>query len=105
VKTYAVVFDRHAQEEALEAAEYIARNSLANAIEWFSGLDKAIDSLRVMPARCGLARESKTLGTDLRHYVYHSHRIIFRIEEDAAIVRVLHVRHAARSALGESHNP
>ena len=55
-----------------------------------------------MPGRCSQARESATLGLDLRHYIYHSHRIIFRIEEEAGIVRILHVRHAARRAIGET---
>jgi plasmid stabilization system protein ParE len=54
-----------------------------------------------MPARCGVAREHGVLGRDLRQYIYHSHRIIFRIEESTAVVRVLHVRHAAQRALGE----
>jgi plasmid stabilization system protein ParE len=47
------------------------------------------------------ARESVTLGVNLRQYVYHSHRIIFAIEKEASIVRILHVRHAARRAIGE----
>lgn len=102
MKTYAVVFDPHAREEAIEAAENIARSSPADAKKWFSGLEQVIDSLRTMPRRCSQARESKTLGSDLRHYIYHSHRIIFRIEEKAGIVRVLHVRHASRRTVGES---
>jgi plasmid stabilization system protein ParE len=38
---------------------------------------------------------------DLRHYIYRSHRIIFRIEEEVGIVRILHVRHAARRTIGQ----
>jgi len=102
VKTYVVVFDPHAREEALEAAGYIARFSTPNAAKWFAGLEKAIESLSTMPARCGQARESETLGLDLRQFIYHSHRIIFRIEEESGVVRVLHVRHAARQAIGET---
>jgi plasmid stabilization system protein ParE len=101
VKTYLVLFDPEAQDEAFEAAAYIARRSSTNAVKWFAGLEKAIESLSTMPGRCSRARESATLGIDLRHYIYHSHRIIFRIEEEAGIVRVLHVRHAARRAIGE----
>jgi plasmid stabilization system protein ParE len=101
VKKYAVVFDLHAQDEALEAAEYIANSFPENADKWLAGLEKAIDSLSLLPGRCSQARESETLGVDLRHYIYHSHRIIFRIEEEPGIVRVLHVRHAARRAIGE----
>ncbi len=74
MQSYQVVFDPDAQEEALGAAEYIAQSSPANAAKWFAGLEKAIDSLRTLPNRCGLARESQTLGVELRHYIYDSHR-------------------------------
>lgn len=99
MNTYDAVFGPHAEEEALEAAEYIAAMSPAGAAKWFAGLEKVIHSLGAMPHRCGQAREAKMLGRNLRQYIYHSHRIIFRIEEEAAVVRILHIRHAARRAL------
>jgi len=101
VKTYEVVFDPDAQREALEAADYIAQTSPHNAEKWFAGLQVAVEGLRRMPKRYGKARESEALGIDLRQHVYHSHRMIFRVEEDAGTVRVLHIRHAARRAIGE----
>lgn len=101
MKTYEVLFDPHAQEEALDAAHYIARFSPRNAAKWYSGLEKVLDSLTTMPARCSRARESETLGVEVRQYIYHSHRIIFRIEERAGIVRILHIRHAAQRAIDE----
>ena len=102
MKAYAVVFSLEAQEEALDAAEYIAKTAPGNAVKWYAGLEKAIASMSMMPGRCSRARESETLGVDLRHYIYHSHRVIFRIEEETAIVRILHVRHASRRAIGEA---
>ena len=102
MKIYRVVFDPGAQEEALEAAEHIAKFAPTSAAKWFAGLEKLIESLHTMPGRCGKARESETLGTDLRQYIHHSHRVIFLIEEEAGIVRILHIRHSARRAIGES---
>ncbi len=101
MKTYEVLFDPHAQAEAFAAADYIAQDSPERAAKWFAGFTRAINSLSTMPMRCAQARESKTLGVDLRHYIYRSHRIIFRVEEEAGIVRILHVRHAARRTIGE----
>lgn len=101
MKIYSVVFDSEAQTEALEAADYIARDAPDRAATWFTGLKRAVESLTKLPARCPLARESKSLGQDLHQLIYHSHRIIFRIEEDSRIVRILHVRHAAQRTLGE----
>lgn len=102
MKTYRVRFQPEAQREALEAADFIAANSPANADKWFDGLVQVIESLRTMPQRCSRARESETLGVELRQYIYHSHRIIFRIEERTRTLRVLHIRHASRRALGDS---
>jgi plasmid stabilization system protein ParE len=48
-----------------------------------------------------VAPESEILGEELRHYIYKLHRIIFRIEEKAKIVRIVHVRHSARLPLGQ----
>jgi plasmid stabilization system protein ParE len=67
----------NARSEALEAAEYIARRAPLNAARWFAGLEKAIESLRSMPHRCGIAPETHHLNAEFRHYIHHSHRIIF----------------------------
>lgn len=58
-------------------------------------------SLECFPLRCPVAPESAFLDRHIRHYVYKSHRILFTVEEDAGVVRVLHIRHARRLALGE----
>lgn len=101
MKQYRVVFTKRARENAIDAARYIARASPANSKKWYLGLRKAVNSLNRMPAPCGRARERGAFNEDLRQYIYHSHRIIFRIEEELAIVRVLHIRHAAQRALDE----
>lgn len=101
MKTYAVVFDPHAQEEALEAAAYIALHSPTNAAKWYAGLVKAIKSLDILPTRCAVAPEAHFLGEELHHYIYKSHRLIFRVEEKTKTVRVLHVRHGAMQPLGK----
>jgi plasmid stabilization system protein ParE len=98
---YEVFFDPHAEIEALAAAEYIARDSPRHAARWFAGLTKAIQSLSLFPHRCAVAPETEYLNHELRHYIYKSHRIIFEIVEAGQIVRVLHIRHGARRAMGD----
>jgi plasmid stabilization system protein ParE len=93
--------DDEAVDEASEAAAYIARESPHYADLWFAGLEKAIASLEHFPNRCGMAPESAFLNKPLRHHIYKSYRIIFRVEEKERVVRILHVRHARRRALGE----
>lgn len=87
--------------EALDAARYIARHSPRNASRWYSGLERAIESLSLFPHRCAVAPEAAYLGQQLRHYLYKSHRIIFAIDDVTRTVRILHVRHSAMRAIGE----
>lgn len=101
---YRVVFAPEARQEAVAAAEYIASTAPMAAARWYEGLENAIFSLSTFPNRCPLAPETEFLGEKLRHYIYGSYRIIYRVEDSARIVRVLHIRHAARRAIGESES-
>ena len=71
------------------------------AERWFRGLVQAIYSLEELPERCPVVPEHEEFSFEIRHLIYFSHRIIFRVEEAARIVRILHVRHAKRRAIGE----
>lgn len=96
---YEVVFREEARLEALDAARYIASHGSAEAaLRWFDGLETALNSLTVSPARCGLAREHASfVGGTLRQLLYTSYRVLFVVLADE--VHVLHVRHASRQDL------
>lgn len=61
-----------------------------------------------MPKRCSLARENQYFSQEIRQLIYgkgrNSYRILFTIVEtnEIAIVRILHIRHAAQQTLGEN---
>jgi plasmid stabilization system protein ParE len=99
VKAYRVVFEANVLEDAFEAADYIASKSKARSDAWFEGLRNAVASLTSMPTRCGFARENKDVGEPLRQFIYHSHRIVFQVDEEMAVVRILFIRHAAMRPL------
>jgi len=67
-------------------------------IRWFLGLDDAIASLAISPARCSLAPENAGSPFEVRHLLYgrkpHVYRILFTIEGDT--VSILHIRHGRR---------
>ena len=98
---YAVELTPTAQAQAWEAFEYIHARSPVNAERWLKGLYKAIDTLELFPARCGIAPESRHLNAELRHLVFKSHRVIFHVDERKKVVRILYVRHGSRRAVGE----
>ena len=97
------MFTPRARIEAIEAVDFIAdeAQSPLNAVRWYEGLEKAIDGLSTFPKRCAVAPETEYLGEELRPHSYKSYRIIFRVEEQERIVRVLHVRHGAMLPLGQ----
>lgn len=101
---YRVVFRTTARDEALDAAAYITEHgSVKSSRRWLRDLETAIESLTVMPLRCGVAREHVLFpGVDLRQLVCHSHRLIFLVRDDT--VHVLHIRHV-RQDLTESIDP
>jgi plasmid stabilization system protein ParE len=95
---YRIEYTREADRNGDEAYEWIARTSHFYAAKWYSGLLKAIASLRRNPERCGPAPESYTLNRPLRQLLYgkrrHKYRILFEIRGET--VYVVHIRHGAR---------
>lgn len=98
---YTVIFRPEARDEALDAADYIAKHgSPEAALRWYEGLEAAVASLAHVPASHGYAREHDAIpGIELRQVVFKSHRLIFTIRGDQ--VHVLHIRHVARANLDD----
>jgi plasmid stabilization system protein ParE len=93
-----------AERELRVSFAYIHERSPQNALRWLAGINRAIDSLEEFPNRCGIAPESRHLGSTLRHYVFKSHRVIFFADESKKTVRILHVRHGNMRPAGESNS-
>ena len=84
--------------DAEEYVRFIRRNgSDPNAADrWFRGLGEAINSLGELPERCPMIPEQEDFSLELRHLIYYSHRIIFRVQQDANRVIVYRVYHGSR---------
>lgn len=80
----------------MEYYKIINANSPGNALGWLRGIYEAIKSLKTMPTRCGCIREQSAFDEEFREILHHSHRIIFTVDEENAIVEVLDLRHAAQ---------
>ena len=77
-------------DEIEEAALYIAKDSVIDAINWSIEIEKKIQSLELFPTRCPLAEESQLFDYDIRHLIVGNFRLLFRIEK--ATVKVLYLR-------------
>lgn len=83
---------------------------LQTAQHWYAGLIQALNSLSQFPGRCQFAPESEALGGGIRQMLYGKGRNVYRVlyrvieptENEAGIVRVLHIRHASQGPIGGS---
>jgi plasmid stabilization system protein ParE len=100
-KRYGVMVTPEAETGIVDAFLYILERSPLYAEKWLRALYKKIDSLEQMPERCPLARENDYFEDTLRHLVFKSYRIIFRVEEAKRVVQILYLRHAKQQAFGE----
>lgn len=71
-----------------------AHSAQANA--WFNGLVARIGSLAHLPARGIEIAEQPALRHVLHGRKPHFYRVIYAIDDDQRVVRVLHIRHGAR---------
>jgi plasmid stabilization system protein ParE len=94
----------------VDAEDYVrfirdVKNEPEAAERWFRGLVQAIYSLEDLPERCPLITEREEFSYEIRHLVYFSHRIIFRVERERNRVVIYRVYHGSRQGLAEGDLP
>jgi plasmid stabilization system protein ParE len=101
--TYRVALTDRAYEELDQACSWWANHrSSEQALRWYNGFIRAIQTLSEDPARCVLAAESDLFPYELRQLNYGlgnkpTHRAVFTIRPD--LVLVLRIRHLAQQAI------
>ena len=104
MKRPSVVVEIPAQQDIAEAHRWLAERAPEAADRWFNGIYDTIGSLETFPERCPLAPESKFFNREIRQLFHgrrqNKYRILFTVGERE--VHVLHVRHGARLAFGDS---
>lgn len=103
MKRYAVNITPSVESAIQDAFFYIHERSPQNAATWLRGLYRAIDSLENLPERCSIIREQEAFEEEVRELLYHSHRIIFTIQEHDSLVLVHAFRHTAQDDLIPPH--
>jgi plasmid stabilization system protein ParE len=103
-----LVFHVEISASALQDAEthirYVVNDNAdeRGAVRWWNGLLDAVDSLEIQPFRCARVPERALRIYNLRHLFYHSHRIVFRIDEHLNRVRIVRIYHSARRPLRQA---
>lgn len=91
--TYQVVIQPPAEENIINACNWIAKDSPTNADNWFRQLRERILSLEEFPQRCGLAPENDAFADEIRQLIHRPYRVLFTIRNET--VHILHVRHGS----------
>ena len=103
MKRYQVIILPSAERDIGEAYEWLAEQDAETAIRWYNRLREVFFSLDTFPERYPLTPESEFLNSEIREIFHgrrqHKYRILYTVSKNE--VRVLHVRHGARLALGE----
>jgi plasmid stabilization system protein ParE len=104
MKRWNVIIELPAQQEIAAAHTWFAERDPQAADRWFNGLYDTMASLETFPDRCPLAPESRFFDREIRETFHgrrqHKYRILFTVMKNE--VHILHVRHGARLALGET---
>jgi toxin ParE1/3/4 len=91
---YHVEITKTAENDLEEIWTTIRLDSPDNANRFLAQLEEQIARLEKMPRRCPLIPENELLGTEYRHLILESYRVIFRIA--AKTVFVLRLVHGNR---------
>jgi plasmid stabilization system protein ParE len=97
---YRVEITRRAEADLEELYLWVVDRAPQQGARWFNGLERAVLSLDQHPKRCPVAPENVDRDRPVRALIYgrkpHAYRIFFAVDDDAEIVRVLHVRRGVR---------
>ena len=93
--------------DAEDFVEYVRRekHDTVGAERWWNGLLDALFSLEQRPGRGSLLVEVALRSRGLRQILYQSHRIVFELDEQLEIIRVLRIYHASRRGLRQRDVP
>lgn len=91
---------RNAEAELEELYLWLVARAPQEGAKWFNGLERAVLSLNQHPRRCPVAPESIDPDQPVRVLSYgrkpHVYRVFFTVDDDARLVRVVHIRRGAR---------
>jgi len=97
---YRVEVSKNAETELEELYLWVVGRAPRQGAKWFNGLERAVLSLDEHPKRCPIALESIDPDHPVRVLSYgrkpQVNRIFFTVDDNANVVRVVHVRRGAR---------
>ena len=78
---------------------HIARDAPRAAELWVERVLDAVEGLSTFPSRCARAPEAAVLRVGLRQQWVGDYRVLFVVDEERRLAKVLHIRHGARQGI------
>jgi len=96
--THKVRVSLEAKQDAREYALWMKkeRNAASPAKKWLAGLRKRVRELASRARAFDEIPELVPNERSIREFLYHSHRVIFEIDEQTHTVNILRIYHSAR---------
>lgn len=91
MRKYIVEILDNAIEEIENITDYIAEDSVTNALNWYENTTDKIRSLDSMPERCPIADESPYFDFKVHCLLVNDYRVLYRINGNK--VEILHIKH------------
>ncbi len=91
-----VELSRRALRDLTNLYETINTEQSAPATRWFNGLEEAILALESLPRMGSVTHEDGTIHQLIYGNKPHFYRILYQIEEEEQLVRILQIRHGRR---------
>lgn len=93
---YEVEFSRASLQDLDEIFDYVAQDSIENALKLIDRIEKAANQLDTFPSRARI-RQSTQEGTDgVWKIVVRPYLIFYSVSEELKKVQILRIRHGAR---------
>ena len=93
---YRVIITPRAGADLQSIYDYISKDSQQNAAGTIARILDALEPLKLLPHRSLVERQSTKIRHPVRQITVRPYNVYFRVLDDEKVVRVLHVRHAAR---------
>jgi len=91
IKKYQVRLTREAQNDLEKIYYYIADDSINTAKHFILQLEEKVYALETFPNPNPFIPENEYFGTNYRHLIYKTYRVVYRIAEKSVyILRIFH---------------
>ncbi len=90
MQKYKIIVTQTAELKIDGCLDFIAEDSVENALHWYDNIYEKLQTLESMPERCPIANENSYFEFEIHCLLTNKYRVLYRINGN--IVEVLHIK-------------